>query len=130
LLNIVGQSVTIPAGGGTVPLVFPLTMPSINVTYGANQITIDEDGTYTVALNLLLGTTTEAEAFTVSVSVNGTPVLALVQDRTTDTVSLTEVNIAAIAALASGDVVTAELSAVDAVVLPVLYASLTVNRIG
>lgn len=62
-----------PVTYGTAPTVVPLAtqMPSQNVTYGANAITVTEAGTYKVSY-MLNGSTTPATTITTAVAVNGT----------------------------------------------------------
>ena len=47
-------------------------MPVLNETYGANSITVTEDGDYEINYGLL-GSVNPASTITISVNVNGTP---------------------------------------------------------
>lgn len=80
-------------------------MPNLNVTYGTNDITIENAGDYEINYGLV-GDVDTASTVTLAVNVNGTPLTsgAIVQDFITGTDRLS--NGSTIVTLAENDVVT------------------------
>ena len=80
-------------------------MPALNVTYGANGITVEEEGDYEINYGLL-GSVNPASTITISVNVNATPEASgtISQDFITGTAR--SMNGSTILSLNAGDVVT------------------------
>ena len=88
-----------------VTLTLGTQMPMLNVTYGANSITITEEGDYEINYGLL-GSTNPASTITLSVNVNGTPEASgqISQDFIVGTAR--SMNGSTIVSLNAGDIVT------------------------
>ena len=80
-------------------------MPNLNVTYGTNDITIENEGDYEINYGLL-GDVEPASTITLSVNVNGTPITSgiIMQDFITGTDR--SMNGSTIVSLSENDVVT------------------------
>ena len=88
-----------------VPLTLGSQMPVLNETYGANSITVEEEGDYEIHYGLL-GSVTPASTITVSVNVNGTPVPSGVISQDFITGTARSMNGSTIVSLNAGDEVT------------------------
>ena len=89
------------------PVTLPLgnEMPMLNVTYGANSITIEQDGDYEINYGLL-GSVNPASTITISVNVNGTPEVSGVISQDFITGTARSMNGTTIVSLNDGDVIT------------------------
>lgn len=80
-------------------------MPVLNETYGANSITVDEEGDYEINYGLL-GSVDPASTITISVNVNGTPEASATISQDFITGTARSMNGSTIVSLDAGDVVT------------------------
>ena len=80
-------------------------MPSQNVTYGANSITVQSDGDYEINYGLL-GSVTPASTMTLAVNVNGVPNASGIIGQDFITGTDRSMNGSTIVTLAANDVVT------------------------
>lgn len=70
----VSQAITLPAGGGELQIQFEETMPSLNVTYGDNSITVQNSGVYEINYLLVVATSPSSNGLSASIRANGIPI--------------------------------------------------------
>lgn len=80
-------------------------MPVLNETYGANSITVEQEGDYEINYGLL-GSVSPASTITLSVNVNGTPEVSGVISQDFIVGTARSMNGSTIVSLNAGDVVT------------------------